>query len=122
MTDFIKEIQNIKTFPTELINYIIFRHGGLEHPLATIIKKERKKLLDLYLHGYTPQNRLGFMKLVLTKVYWSNSAVTDNSLIVADQDIIYKVKEIVKSNKCSVEQFSSIFNKLSFEQIYIIGY
>ena len=88
---------------------------------------ERENLLNDYLTEYTPENRMEFMKLVLKKYHFENYKISDNDIkyedmIIQDKTIKNNVQEIINSGSCSIDQFKNIFNKLTLEQIYYIGF
>ena len=88
---------------------------------------ERVNLLNDYLAEYTPENRMGFMKLVLKKYSFENYKLRDNDIkfedmIIQDQNIRKNVQNIINSGSCSVDQFKDVFNKLTLDQIYYIGF
>ena len=88
---------------------------------------EKTILLNQYLNGYTPENRLGFCSLALRKYRFENYKLSDNDIkfedrIVQDNDVRSKLEKIVEQGECSVDDFKSVFNSLTVDQITYIGY
>jgi hypothetical protein len=102
---------------------------------------EKELLLDQYIKGYTPENRLGFIKLVLTKYKLSDNNIKFEDLIVQDtnirniannikfEDLIVQdtnirniANNIIKQKSCTPDNFKKVFNMLNIDQIYYIGF
>lgn len=88
---------------------------------------ERVNLLNDYLTQYTPENRMGFMRLVLNKYLFENYKLSDNNIqfedmIVQDNNVRNTVENILNSGECSEDDFANVFNMLELDQIYYIGF
>ena len=90
---------------------------------------ERTNLLTSYLTEYTPENRMGFMNLVLNKYRFEKYKLSVNDhdikfedLIVQDQTIRDNAQMIIDSGSCSKDQFKEVFNMLTVDQINYIGF
>jgi predicted flavoprotein YhiN len=88
---------------------------------------ERNNMLAEYLNAYTPENRIGFVNLVLhkypiEKYGFKKCHVDDANMIVQDKNIRNLATKIINSNKCSIDEFKTIFNMLTLEQINYIGF
>lgn len=88
---------------------------------------EKELLLDHYIKNYTPQNRFGFIKLVLTKHHFERYKLSDNNikfedLIVQDINIRNIAQNIIDQKSCTSDNFKKVFNMLNLEQIYYIGF
>ena len=83
---------------------------------------EKELLLDQYIKGYTPENRLGFIKLVLTKYKLSDNNIKFEDLIVQDTNIRNIANNIIKQKSCTPDNFKKVFNMLNIDQIYYIGF
>lgn len=88
---------------------------------------ERVNLLNDYLTQYTPENRMGFMRLVLNKYRFENYKLSDNNIqfedmIVQDNNVRNTVENILNSGQCTEDDFANVFNMLELDQIYYIGF
>ena len=87
------------------------------------------ELLEEYLTQYTPENRLGFCRLVRTKYRFEKyrlsckfEDIDPNDFIVQDPTILAKADKAIQKKSCSKEEFIEIFNALDLEQINYIGF
>ena len=89
----------------------------------------KQTLLEQYLTEYTPENRLGFCRLVRTKYrfekYKLSSKFEDvdpEDFIVQDSNTLAKADKALQNGSCSKEEFIEIFNELDMDQIEYIGF
>jgi hypothetical protein len=70
---------------------------------------------------------MGFCSLALRKYRFENYKLSDNDIkfedrIVQDNDVRSQLEKIVEQDECSVDDFKSVFNSLTVDQITYIGY
>ena len=90
---------------------------------------EKQELLNHYLTTYTPEFRFRFCELCKVKYRFENYSLRVNpndvkkeDFIVQDKELLSYIERIINSKSCSKEEFQYIFNKLTLDQIYYIGY
>ena len=90
---------------------------------------EKQELLNHYITTYTPEFRFRWCELCKTKYRFENYSMRVNlndvdkkDFIVQDTELLKYVDQVIKTGECSVDNFTHIFNKLSLDQIYYIGY
>lgn len=108
------------------------------------MSQEKATLLDQYLNGFTDKNnkhispgytdkdRFNFCTLSLRKYRFEKYSmskkveIAPEDRIVNDKNVRSLIQSIVDKNietqKCSVEDFKSVFNSLTVDQIIYIGY
>ena len=88
---------------------------------------ERENLLNLYLSEYTPENRIEFAKLVLSKYRFEKYVLNDynidfSDMIVQDETTRNMAESIINKNECTEDDFIELFNMLDLQQIDYIGF
>ena len=90
---------------------------------------DKEGLLGYYLKHYTADNRLGFCKLARRKYRFEKykmsvrfEDIEPEDFIVQNSSTLAKIDQIIKNNKCSVEEFTNVFNDLSLDEINYIGF
>lgn len=89
----------------------------------------KENLLEEYITQYTPENRLGFCKLVRRKYRLENyrlsvkfEDINPEDFIVQNPDTLVKADNAIRQGSCSEEEFKDIFNDLTEDQINYIGF
>lgn len=89
----------------------------------------KQQLLNHYITTYTPNNRMGFLKLCLTKYKFEkyslrvkNEDIKEEDRIVTDKSLKEDIQTIINTGKCSINDFTCVFNQLTVDQIIYIGY
>jgi len=89
----------------------------------------KEQLLEEYLTEYTPENRLGFCKLVRRKYRFEKykfstrfEDIEPEDFIVQNPITLAKADKVIQQGSCSIEEFKDIFNDLDVEQINYIGF
>jgi hypothetical protein len=89
----------------------------------------KENLLEEYITEYTPENRLGFCKLVRKKYRFENyrmsvkfEDINSKDFIVQNPITLAKVDNVIMQGSCSKEEFKDIFNDLTKDQIIYIGF
>lgn len=93
------------------------------------MSQEKINLLNQYIEGYTPQNRIEFCKLALNKFRFEKYKLGNKHEFIATEDRIVNdtntrqnIQNIIDKNECSIDDFKSVFNMLTIDQIHYIGY
>ena len=89
--------------------------------------QEKRELLKDYLTEYNDNDRLGFINIARKKYRFENYRMSDNNInpndmIVSQPNICEMMDAILTKNFCSIEDFKNVFNELTLEQIYTIGF
>lgn len=79
---------------------------------------QETQLLQKYLSTYTDDNRYQFVQLALNKKMFPNL----DEEYIKDIDIRQDLQSIINKNVCTEEDFKRIFNLLTEDQIFYIGY
>jgi hypothetical protein len=87
----------------------------------------KNKLLKEYIDYYTPENRLDFCKLSLSKHKFENysiktSDIQQDDYIIQNNDIKNQLKYIINKNICSIDDFSKVFSMMTIDDINYIGF
>ncbi len=89
---------------------------------------EKSTLRDQFLKGYTDKNRFNFCKIALRKHRFEKYPmrpgveIAPEDLIVNDNNVRSLIQSIVDKEECSVEDFHTVFDALTVDQINYIGY
>lgn len=91
--------------------------------------ESKEETLAYYLENYTPENRIGFCKLALSKYHFEKYSlrVKENDIafedrIVQDNETREHLHNIINNGSCSVDEFKTVFNMLTLDQITYIGF
>lgn len=95
--------------------------------MSSNMSTEHMNKLTRYLEQYTPQNRLGFMRVALNKYRFENHKLSSNDIpfedmIVQNNMLRSEMESILNQGSCSEDEFTSVFSKLTLDQIYYIGF
>lgn len=95
--------------------------------MSSNMSTEHINELNHYLEEYTPENRLGFMRIALNKYRFENHKLSSNDIpfedmIVQNNMLRSEMESILNQGSCSEEEFTNVFSKLSLDQIYYIGF
>lgn len=92
-----------------------------------MMSTQKTELLNMYLDGYNPQDRLGFCKLALekhdfTKYSLRVTEINHCDYVIKDNNVRNKINSVINKGACSIQDFKDIFNLLEINQIDQIGY
>jgi hypothetical protein len=89
---------------------------------------EKTSLLNEYLQGYTDKNRYNFCTIALRKYKFEKYPmcpgveIAPEDLIVNDNNVRSLIKSVIDKEECNVEDFHTVFDALTVDQINYIGY